>query len=241
MRVGVFDSGIGGLNVLREIMKRFPNEEYLYFGDTKYLPYGEKNQDQLLKLGIRIIRFFEKKQVDYIIIACGTCSCLVEEYQKVTHIPIKDVITPTVDFVNKHYKKVVLLATLSTIQSKVFEKKLNQKGISVIPLACTTFVPYIEGLSKQLDLKKELMPLKNLSYDAVILGCTHYPLLKGQLQKEFTVPLLDMGKIMSESIILTESKPFIQIYMSKVTPFTKEKVKKILNMDVEIIEKELPV
>lgn len=241
MKIGVFDSGIGGLNVLKEIMKKHPNLECLYYGDTLYLPYGEKSKEELIKLGVRIIRFFEEKQVDRIIIACGTCSSLVEEYQKYTVIPIDDVIGPTVEYTKSHYHKVALLATPATIKNGIFEKKLVQEGIEVHPLSCPGFAPYLEGLSETLNIEEELKPLQSENYEAVILGCTHYPLLKEEIEKTLSVATIDMGKILSEKINLKESAPLLTVYMSKVTPLLEQNVNKILEREILLIEKNLPV
>ncbi len=242
MRIGVFDSGIGGLNVLKEMMKKYPNMEYLYFGDTFYLPYGDKTKEQLICLGTRIIRFFEIKKVDRIVIACGTCSSLVNEYRKLTSIPIDGVIDFTVEYVKEHYKKVALIATSATIKSGIFEQKLRQNNVDVYSLACPNFVPYLEGLTTTLNIKKELKMAQNQDYEAVILGCTHFPLLKKEILKELQVPAIDMGEVLTQKIKLEESlKSSLTIYVSKVTPLLKQNVEKILERDVILIEKNLPV
>ncbi len=241
MKIGVFDSGIGGLNVLKELINQYPKLEYLYYGDTFYLPYGEKSKEELIKLGVRIIRFFEENHVDRIVIACGTCSSLVDEYQKYTKIPIDNVIDPTVEYVKKYYQKVALLATPATIKNGIFERKLKQEGIEVYPLSCPNFVPYLEGLSEQLDIEKELKSLQNNEYEAAILGCTHYPLLKEEIEKILSVPTIDMGKVFSEKIELKESNASLTVYMSKVTPLLEQNVNKILEKDIPLIEKNLPV
>lgn len=242
MRIGVFDSGIGGLNVLKELITKYPKIEYLYFGDTLYLPYGDKTKEQLIDFGIRIIRFFEREKVDRIVIACGTCSSLVAEYRKRTYIPIDEMIGPTVQYITGHYKKIALLATPSTIKNGVFEQKLKQKGVSVYPLACPNFVPYLEGLTKKLNIKKELEPIQNKDCEVVVLGCTHFPLLKKEIEKELQIPTIDMGKVLSEKISFHESlKSSLTIYVSKVTPLLKQNVEKILEQKVILIEKNLPV
>lgn len=239
MRIGVFDSGIGGINVLKELMKKYPKEEYLYYGDTLHLPYGEKTKEQLIQLGSDIIRFFESEKVDIIVIACGTCSCLAQEFQKVSSVPIYDVIQPTVKVVKEKYDKVALLATEATIKSGKFQKALEQENISVTPLACPHFVPYLEGLvEEELDVQKELESLKGEKLEAVILGCTHFPLLKEKIEKILLVPSIDMGICLSEKILIdSHSTPSLKIYMSKVTPKLEESVSEILNQEVVLIEK----
>ncbi len=242
MRIGVFDSGIGGLNVLNELIKKYKNAEYIYYGDTYYLPYGSKTKEELIALASRIILFFEKENVDMIVIACGTCSSLANNLKIITEIPIYDVITPTVEYIKNRYQKVALLATNSTIQNGVFERQLKEQNIEVYPLSCPHFVPYLEGLIDELDVEEELKSLKNDSFEAVILGCTHFPLLKEQIENTFNVPSIDMGKCLTEMIHIEEHNNFeLTIYMSIVTEDLKKNVKDILKKEFPIIEKNLPV
>ena len=102
MKIGMFDSGLGGLTVLKEFIKKYPNNTYIYYGDTKNLPYGTKSKQELIKLVTKIISFFEKKQIDIIIVACGTISstCL-DEIKKMTNIPVYDIISPTIEYLNE--------------------------------------------------------------------------------------------------------------------------------------------
>ena len=102
MKIGLFDSGIGGLNVLKEFINKYPSNHYIYYGDTLNVPYGEKSKEELLNLSSKIIEFFEEKQVSLIIIACGTVSstCL-EELRKKTAIPIFDIISPTINYLKR--------------------------------------------------------------------------------------------------------------------------------------------
>lgn len=239
MKIGVFDSGVGGLNVLKELIKKYPKAEYIYFGDTLHLPYGEKTKEELIKLGSNIINFFEEQNVDVIIIACGTCSGLVEEYRMITDRPIYDVITPTVEYVKSFYKNVGLLATPTTINSGIFEKKIQVNGIDVKSLACPNFVPYIEKLNdNKLDINNELKYLYGKDIEAVILGCTHYPLLESEIYNYLHVPCIDMGKCLAETIKINAIDNFsLTIYMSKINDRLIEQVKEILNIEVELIEK----
>lgn len=109
------------------------------------------------------------------------------------------------------------------------------------PLSCPNFVPYLEGLSEHLNMDEELKSIYHKDCEAVILGCTHYPLLKNEIEKSLSLPTIDMGKVLSEAIKLEDSKPMLHIYMSKVTPFLQRNVNKILERDILVIEKNLPV
>ncbi len=241
MKIGIFDSGIGGINVLKAVMKKYPNQEYIYFGDTIHLPYGDKTKEQLMEFGTNIIRFFEEQQVDMIIIACGTCSGMVEEYQRKTDIPIYDIITPTVAYVKSHYQSVALLATGTTIEKGVFESKLVKNGVQVSPLACPHFVPYLEGLNDQeLNMDLELKSLKNKCYEAVILGCTHYPLLQKEIEQCLNVVSVDPGVCLANSISLENGDcSLLTIYMSALTSTLQSNVDRMLGQKTELIEKRL--
>ena len=102
MKIGMFDSGLGGLTVLKEFVKKYPNNIYIYYGDTKNIPYGDKTKQELIKLIREIITFFEKEKVDMIIIACGTISSMcLNEIRQMTNILIYDVISPTIEYLQK--------------------------------------------------------------------------------------------------------------------------------------------
>ena len=139
MRIGVFDSGVGGLTVLKEVIKKYPNNQYFYFGDNINVPYGTKTKEELFCLASNIIEFLLTKEVDMIVIACGTVSSniysqLVLKYD----IPMFNVIDATINYVNNsNLENIGVIATDMTVKSKVFEK-LNKK---VISKACPFFVP----------------------------------------------------------------------------------------------------
>lgn len=234
MRVGVFDSGIGGLTVLRELINEYPNTKYIYYADTLNLPYGEKTKEQLLEIGKSIIEFLDSKKVDVIVIACGTCSSLVDYYREFTETPIFDVITPTVEYVKNHYKNVGLIATKSTIDNKVFENKLISKGINVKATSCPSFVPFIEGLDSTYNIE-ELNILKESNLEGIILGCTHYPLLKDEIEEYLGIPSIVMGKCVTTLIDLPNNDTGnIELYLSKYLPNIESKINKILGKEISI-------
>lgn len=230
----MFDSGIGGLTVLRELINEYPNTEYIYYADTLNLPYGEKTKEQLLEIGKNIIEFLDSKKVDVIVIACGTCSSLVESYRELTETPVFDVITPTVEYVKKHYKNVGLIATKSTIDNKIFENKLTSKGINVKATSCPSFVPFIEGLKDTYDIE-ELNILKDSNLEVIILGCTHYPLLQDKIESYLGISSIVMGKCVSALIDLPNNdQESIEIYLSKYLPNIESKINEILGKEINI-------
>lgn len=222
MRIGIFDSGLGGLMVLKRMLEKHPNHHYIYYGDTAHLPYGEKTREQLYHYSTKIIEFLLSKQVDLIIVACGTLSSTIyDELKKQYSIPMMDVIRPTLEFIkNKNYSSVGVIGTTMTIQSGIFERNIaNVKAI-----ACPKFVPIIEkGLTETDEMKESindyLYPFKENKMDALILGCTHYPIIQIQIKEylKYNIDFIDMGKVVSNTVLPTkEVEQTIELYFSKV-------------------------
>ena len=127
MRIGMFDSGVGGLTVLKSFIKYHPNNEYFYYGDTLNVPYGDKTKEELLELSKKIIKYLENKKVDIIIIACGTISSNVyDDLTKITNIPIYSIIKETINYVlDRKYNKTLLIATSATVNSHIFKNNIQ--------------------------------------------------------------------------------------------------------------------
>lgn len=235
MKVGVFDSGIGGLTVLKNLYKHYPNNEYIYYGDTKNLPYGNKTKEELNELSSNDIEFLISKKVDVIFIACGTVSSNCIHYLKNKYdIPIYDIITPTINYLNNsNYKNIGIIATNATISSHVFEKNLNK---FVYEIKTPDFVPIIENnqikeLPKVID--KYLKEYKD-KIDILVLGCTHYPLIKDNLNKYLGnhIPLLDMSELLLDKLKdNNNSSSSISIYYSKLNKTIIENTKNVLNIN----------
>ena len=186
--VGVFDSGVGGLTVAREIIRQLPNEKIVYFGDTARVPYGNKSKENVIKYSRQIIRFLMSKNVKAIVVACNTASAIaLEEIRPEIDIPIIGVVKPgakAAAAVTKN-KKIGIIATEATINSNIYTDVLQEKDkdIVVYGKACPLFVPLVEeGL---LDdpvtdeiARRYLAQLKKEDIDTLILGCTHYPLIR---------------------------------------------------------------
>lgn len=233
MRVGLFDSGIGGLTVLKSLMKRYPDNEYIYFGDTVNLPYGSKSKEELKKLAKHNIEFLLEFNVDLIIIACGTVSSNCLDYLKSNYsIPIIDIISPTISYLNNsNYNNIGVIATEATIKSHIFKNNINKK---VYEIATPKLVPMIES-NKLYDidnvLEKYLSDYKD-KIDILVLGCTHYPLLLSYFKK-YNIKVLDMAELIN---IDNYGNSNINIYFSKVDKLLINNVKKILGNDIELYE-----
>lgn len=190
--IGIFDSGLGGLTVLQSLEESFPNESFIYFGDTARVPYGNKSAETVIQYSLQIGNFLQKHDVKMIIVACNTSSALaLNVMKKKFDLPIFGVIGPAVDFVEKssNSQNVVVLGTRATINSNAYSKRfaLAKSKKNIIEKACPLFVPIIEegiitGKIAEDIIKLYLEEFKSEKIEQFILGCTHYPLLKTALQ-----------------------------------------------------------
>lgn len=234
MRIGVFDSGIGGLTVLKTLIKKYPNNEYIYYGDTKNLPYGNKSIEELKELSCNIVDFLLKKEVDMIVIACGTISSNLSSYLREKYnIRIIDIISPTINYLNNsNYNNIGVLATQATVKSKIFSRNVNK---NIKEVACPMFVPIIEN-NKIYELnnyfKEYLEDLKDC--DLIVLGCTHYPLIKKEINQYLNIKLLDMSECIDNMTNEGESK--VELYFSKLDDNIINNVKNILNANDYLIK-----
>ena len=199
--IGVFDSGVGGLTVAREIMRQIPNERMIYFGDTARVPYGSKSKETVTKYSKQIVRFLKEQNVKAIVVACNTASAYaLEAIEKELDIPIIGVVKPgaRVAAETTKNKKVGVIATAGTIQSRIYTEYIQgmEKDIQVIGKACPLFVPLVEEGLLEDPVTDEiatryLNELKDIGIDTLILGCTHYPLIRSTV-----------GRIMGEGVTL---------------------------------------
>lgn len=191
--IGVFDSGIGGLTVAREIMNQLPDEKIIYFGDTARLPYGNKSRETIISYARQIRRFLESRKVKAIVVACNTASAYaLDTLCEESEIPVVGMIhagSKTAAEATRN-GNIGVIGTLGTTSSGVYKKMMDsmRPGLNVIQKACPLFVPLVEeGLwdSKITDEVAEmyLAELKKADVDTMVLGCTHYPLLKDTIAR----------------------------------------------------------
>ncbi len=199
--IGVFDSGVGGLTVAREIMRQIPNEKIVYFGDTARVPYGSKSKDTVTKYSKQIVRFLRTQNVKAVVIACNTASAYaLDEIEEEIDIPIIGVVRPGAKVAAEATRngKIGVIATEGTINSQIYSTYIKQinENIHVIGKACPLFVPLVEeGLlvdpvTDEIALRY-LTELIDRDIDTLILGCTHYPLIRSTV-----------GRIMGEKVTL---------------------------------------
>lgn len=192
--IGIFDSGLGGLTVVKSILKKIPNAQILYFGDTARVPYGTKSKRAVLKYSFQNTDFLIKKGAKTVIIACNTSSAIAASFiKRKINISVFEMVEPAVEEAIKFTKKgkIGVIATPRTIRSGAYQKKVNKLSknkIKTYPKECPLLVPLIEeglleGEIVDLILKKYLSSLKKKDIDVLILGCTHYPLIKKSISK----------------------------------------------------------
>jgi len=205
--IGIFDSGIGGLTVAHAITKILPNENITYFGDTAYLPYGDKSPEVIQQRALKIADFLAQKNCKLIVIACNSASAaafdlLQKKYEN--KIPVANVIDPVVDYVTQHCigKTIGLIGTCCTVNSNAYANKLN-KSICVKSLATPLLVPMIEKNEQDQKIINQYLKDSALAeIDSLILGCTHYPLIKGLIEDFYAgkVEVLDSPQIVACAI-----------------------------------------
>jgi glutamate racemase len=218
--IGVFDSGVGGLTVAKAISLSLPNENMIYFGDTAHLPYGDKSKDAIIQYSTRIAQFLIDQQCKVIVIACNSASSNAFKEvvkQAGSKVPVLNVIDPMVDYiVGTDYKKIGIIGTKSTIDTNIYQEKIHnkKKGVYVSSLATPLFVPMIEegfifdDISNAI-IRTYLSRREISGIDSLILACTHYPIIKNQINKfyNFDVDIVDSANIVANSLrILLENK-----------------------------------
>ena len=217
--IGVFDSGLGGLTVVKAMKKLLPNESILYFGDTARLPYGVKSKKLVIDYSNQIVKFLIKKNAKMIIVACNTATAMALEELKYNFndTPIIGVIEPgsiqaSLDSINK---KIGVIGTVATIKSRAYNYALKSidNSINVFSKDCPLFVPLVEegmvdGEAVNLIVEHYLASFKN-DIDTMILGCTHYPLLEPVIKKHVKdIKLVDSASAVTKHAnrILSEHK-----------------------------------
>ena len=199
--IGVFDSGVGGLTVMKEIMHQIPSEKVVYFGDTARVPYGNKSKETVTKFSRQIVHFLQTRNVKAIVVACNTASAYaLDELEKEVEVPIIGVVKPGAKVAVEATRngKIGVIATEGTISSAIYERYIKElnKNVNVIGKACPLFVPLAEeGLWRDPVTdeiaRRYLTELIDIDIDTLVLGCTHYPLIRETV-----------GKIMGEGVTL---------------------------------------
>jgi glutamate racemase len=250
--IGIFDSGIGGLTVVREIIKTLPYEDIIYFGDTARVPYGSKSKETIIRFSKEIVEFLLYREVKLIVVACNTASsnALTELKTIYNGVPFVGVIKPGVEKALSIAKGVIgVIGTRATIESSIYSAALGNR-FKIVQKPCPLFVPLVEEGLIETPFTREIVefylnPLKKKNVDALILGCTHYPMLKSVIHDVMgdKVNLVDsavevarfVGKLLDEDSMKNGKKtPKYGFYFSDIPENLSKTVEKFWGRKVEL-------
>ncbi len=215
--IGVFDSGVGGLTAVRQMQALFPNEDIIYFGDTGRVPYGTRSPETIIQYAKQDVRFLLSKDVKFLIAACGTISSLLpREWSDRLPVPYTGVLDAAAAAAVKATRngRIGVIGTPATIQSRSYHKRLLalRPDLEIFSNACPMFVPLVENGYVSPDdpvtgtvAEEYLAPLRDAGVDTLILGCTHYPLISGIIDRVMkgTAALIDPGR---ETVLAAEKR-----------------------------------
>lgn len=252
--IGIFDSGFGGLTVAKEIVRELPNESIVYFGDNGRAPYGTKSKETIVKFTFQNIKFLLEQKIKLLVIACNTASsCSYDAVIQNFRIPVIEVIKPgSIAAVRESKgKNIGVIGTTATIGSGIYENtiKIIEPSVNVYSKACPMFVPLVEegwwdnNISYQIATEY-LSELKEKNIDTLLLGCTHYPMLKNTISKVFedNVSLVSSAQEVARSV-----KGFLALNDMKADNekesnnrfYTSDNIDKFVTLGSIILEKEL--
>lgn len=255
--IGVFDSGVGGLTVAREIIRQLPEESITYFGDTARVPYGSKSKDTIIRYSRQIIRFLKTKNVKAIVVACNTASAFaLDTIEKEIDIPIIGVVKPGAKSAveSTKNKRIGIIGTEGTIKSELYTQYIQSidPEITVVGKACPLFVPLVEEGMLHDSVTDEvasryLESMKEENIDSLILGCTHYPLLRSTVGKIMGPEVNLVNPAYETAISLDgllrqngiradkDAKPEYEFYVSDAEEKFKEFANSIMPLHIEKI------
>lgn len=255
--IGVFDSGVGGITVLREIIKYLPKENLIYMGDNKNAPYGEKTHEEILSYCEKIIDFLIEKKCKAVVIACNTATAtafepLLKEYS----IPIIGVIEPGARAAVQRDKKgkIAVLATAYTCRTKAYNREIAKisNEVDVWNISCRELCPMIESGWEEQENREEILEgyIKEIPKDSdtVILGCTHYPIIRDEIEKLISgktlidpaeETALELKKVLEEKALLKDGveQGELSFFVTGESRNFKETVEKFLDMKISDVEK----
>ena len=252
--IGIFDSGVGGFTVYKQIRKELPNENVIYLGDTKNFPYGNKSKEDIIKFAIENTKILINKGVKLIIIACGTVtSQAIDVLQEKFDIPIIGIIEPTIQYIKEqNIKEIGVMATEGTIRSNAWENNLKKciEDIKVINKACPILATIAEqGKAESIEGRKAIKEymgiFKKNRINKIILGCTHYPIYEKIIREElvYEVELIDTGTTVSryvkkflieKTMMNSEDNCKETIYLTKPEKEFKNIAKDVMGIDIKI-------
>ena len=250
--IGVFDSGVGGLTVLKELKRTLPHEDFIYIGDTASFPYGSKSKETIIELSKKRIENLIDMNAKIIVIACGTAtSQALEEMKKIFNIPIIGIIDPTVKYLKeKNIKNIGVIATVGTIRSNGWQNYIDKNidGANVINKACPLLAPmaeegWTENEIARLTIHEYLKGMDSKNLDALILGCTHYTLFKKLIENELgrNIDIINTGEMVAkelEQYLLENDLKNDKLNKSEVDIYLTDTECNFLNVARKLLENE---
>lgn len=216
MRVGVFDSGFGGLTVLRALMEKIPGAEYLYLGDTARLPYGAKSRATVARYAASSAKYLVSQGAEFLVIACNTASALaLDAIREAAAVPVVGVVETGANAAraNSTTGDVMVMATAATVESHAYATACGERGLRALEKACPLLVPLVEEGWIEHPVTREVLRIylsdlmegagaADLSPDTLVLGCTHYPLLRAQIERAVpeSVRVIDSAAVTAEQV-----------------------------------------
>jgi len=256
MKIGIFDSGLGGLTVARAIVDTLPTFDMIYFGDTARTPYGSKSRETVIQYACENTELLIQKGAEIIVMACNTAASVATDILRKNYdIPIFEVISPAAALVSSftHARRVGIIGTRATINSNVYTNKISQQrpDIQVHAMPCPLLVPLVEEgwLNKpetRMIVKKYLHPLKVRQVDTLILACTHYPILKSIIQKKIgrRVRVIDSAEAVAQQLMTYFKENNFQqdankqgtchFYVSDITPHFEKIAQSIFKRKIDL-------
>lgn len=258
LSIGVFDSGVGGLTVLKELQTLLPHENFIYLGDTARVPYGNRSPEVICRYSLEGTQFLKRCGIKLLVVACHSASSwALRDIEKQLNIPVIGVIKEAVSQLlkTKRVQRVAILSTRATLNSGVYPKEIQKKNnsIEVVSIACPLFVPLIEeGFEEHplmdLAIQEYLHPLQQNAVDTVLLACTHYPLIKKRLLAYLgeTTTLLDPGYACAQNVKDTlrdlnwlntaSQKGITQFFVSDGPQRTQAIASRFLGRDIPLVQ-----
>lgn len=218
LKIGVFDSGVGGLTVLRSLLARIPCAEYLYLGDTARLPYGSKSQQTIARYAVSSARFLVERGAEFLVIACNTASALaLEEIRAACPVPVLGVIETGANGAkaNSPHGDVLVMATAATVESHAYAAACRARDLRAFEKACPLLVPLVEEGWIDHPVTQEVVDiyvrdllheadraLPGMHADTLVLGCTHYPLLRSVIERALpaAIRVIDSAEVTAEEV-----------------------------------------
>ena len=233
----LFDSGIGGLTVLKKLISKFPQENYIYLADLARVPFGDKTSEEIKTIANEIIEWLLRFNPKMIVMACNTSSAVLSGNGRINHtstVPIYGMIESTAQFIsNSEYEEVTIWATKLVVENNAYKKAINNKNqnIKVQEIACAKLVPMIEDLSfnpeEKIKIISEYIKKTSTTSKALVLGCTHYPLLQNDLKQLTDMEIIDPADCLVKEIEESLGNGLPQQVPTELSLYTTAQVEKI--------------